>query len=96
VSCFLEACHGVGLPRYNSEDAAPKFIPSRSPPFLRAVLFAFVFVLLLLLALFGNWLVGSVCDEPRLATPFQGPFSSVCQQIAPRGLLLREATGYAI
>ena len=94
--CFLEACRGVGLPTNNSEDAGPRFISNRPSPFSRAVLFAFICVLLLLLAFFGNWLIGSVCDEPRLATPFQGPFSSVCRQIAPRGSLLKEVTGYAI
>jgi hypothetical protein len=36
--------------------------------------------------LFGNWIVGSVRDEAQLATPFQGPFSSVCQRISPRDL----------
>jgi hypothetical protein len=53
------------------------FTLHRSSTFLRAALFAIVCVLLLLLALFGNWFVGSVCDEARLATPFQGPFSCV-------------------
>jgi hypothetical protein len=72
------------------------FTLHRSSTFLRAALFAIVCVLLLLLALFGNWFVGSVCDEARLATPFQGPFSTVCQQISPRDWFPKEATGYAI
>jgi hypothetical protein len=44
-------------------------------------LFSFVRVVLLLLALFGSWLVGSVCEEARFVTPFQGPFSSMCHRI---------------
>jgi hypothetical protein len=101
VSFFVEACRGVGLPTNKREDAGPRFISNRPSPFSRAVLFALVCVLLLLLAFFGNWLIGSICDESRVATPFQGPFSSVCEssvceQISPRDLLLKKATGYAI
>src|SRR6185312_7106160 len=91
---FPEACHGVRLPASNSKGAGQKRIFYRASTFSRAALFAFVCVLLLLLV--GKWLAGLVCDEARLATPFQGPFSGVCQQISPRDLFLKDPTGYAI
>jgi hypothetical protein len=98
VFVFLRRVVGVRLPTSNSEDAgrSGKFVLHRPSTFSRAVLFAFVCVVLLLLALFGHWFVGSVCDEAHITTSFQAPFSTVCHRIFLRDLFLKNTTGYAI
>jgi hypothetical protein len=68
----------------------------RLPIFWRAVLIVVACAALLLLALFGSGLTGSVCREAQIVSPFHGPFSTVCRQIFLRDLFLKNSAGDAI
>ena len=96
VSFFVEACRWGTAVNDNSKDAGPKVIPNGPAIFVRR------FVRVVLCSAYAArifWKLAYWLNLRRISrrnTLSRSVLQCVCEQISPRGLLLKKATGYAI